>query len=1330
MASRNARADSDHWPGGGVAIITRTSSTLETLKRHNLGGIWAKITPEGKNPFHLIGLYVPTSTCYILRERPHAREELLEWASRCIERIEASNSPTVIVGGDMNVALGGIGGRRAEVRQTKSTYATFLSGWVRQHHLKPTHGTLHREKAEHTTTGVGGKGMGEPDYIFVGPALEYITIKETQVPTHAVHRPRTICATIPPPQTPVEEAPRGPPRLYIRPPYNDSTWRDPYSKDTDAWLRREKDTLLDPATTPSAMLDTINTRFMETLTNSFHQEPFFGKSKVERNYKGGEIPLRAANLLALARNFKHRASRVASSGDSAKALRLRQQAHQNQKLAAQIIMDERSRTMHKATSRLLKTDSSGFYKILESATSDLRSPDHVHIPPSDDGPAEDTFPALARQLFTETRNSVPATVPGSTEATFWDQFIPRVRESQSIPAATFGGRVTIAEAYNTIFGYTTHFPPVPCNAACSLCVTDAAHFIAHKAGLAGRPGAPLAGSKAPGPDDICAEAMSWLRDCEHNNGSTPSSPTESTRVLLADVIADFFNKLLDSGEVPDALTSSKVIALLKPRKDKIPPDATAFASYRLLSLRNLLDKVVQLIITRRLSHFMNLFGLLPPEQTGFMNHLSTEDALFIALHSTRRTAAVNSPIYNVFMDIRRAYDEVHHQSLLHILRKMGVPSNLVRLIGGLLATASGQTVINGKTSESFPQTKGLGQGGPLSPLLWNIYATPLSAFLRSDDSTGIRILQTRLHMLLYADDGFSSNNTRPRAETLLAKTKRWADAWGLELNINVGKTMFTYHDGGHNAGDQPPLQVDALGQVLFTVYYPYLGLDFDNALTLEKSMQERRDKLWHAFRRRMHSNSIIRGLPMAQQFQVLKNFMGQYASAFAPINYDNAAFAFGWGSIRVNQIRDVLQVPKFAGTSILLLYTISGIPTERAHRLKERVRVQLHFECHPHLRRTDPEGNPIQCGTSVALYRDLADEAAARGNNVPLPSLPPPPYNFISETNAAMRKYNYLHTRDSHGTLIQPQYPFEIHPITKNLEQAISYKDCKDHCHLKLPLWRARTGIFDAAPECDGMEKHCGFVTAWLTAPDDEFTRQRGAGLGTLGPSLRHPLTYASAGRWRTLVDAYRGAAALRLPPWAPEPPPTASTTADADEDPAPYANWSTYTPCPLCHHPQDSIYHAACECQHINMLYMRRDLRASTGKHIDHLTRSLNTARLRTLARPPAPQISPTEKEAIKQAGNSLVDIRSPHSELEARIYIYRLLIAAPWAARNAMEGHHIAKGIGKLFDSIPARYTDNNLIREAGNLMCNWGDRWLNRIARIRRQSIDAEQHANPTA
>ena len=197
--------------------------------------------------------------------------------------------------------------------------------WVRQHHLKPTHGTLHREKAEHTTTGVGGKGMGEPDYIFVGPALEYITIKENQVPTHAVHRPRTICATIPPPQTPVEEAPRGPPRLYIRPPYNDSTWRDPYSKDTDAWLWREKDTLLDPATTPSAMLDTINTRFMETLTNSFHQEPFFGKSKVERNYKGGEILLCAA--LALARNLKHRASRA---GDSTKALRLRQQARQGQ----------------------------------------------------------------------------------------------------------------------------------------------------------------------------------------------------------------------------------------------------------------------------------------------------------------------------------------------------------------------------------------------------------------------------------------------------------------------------------------------------------------------------------------------------------------------------------------------------------------------------------------------------------------------------------------------------------------------------------------------------------------------------------------------------------------------------------------------------------------------------------------------------------------------------------------------------------------------------------------------------------------------------------------
>jgi len=672
------------------------------------------------------------------------------------------------------------------------------------------------------------------------------------------------------------------------------------------------------------------------------------------------------------------------------------------------------------------------------------------------------------------------------------------------------------------------------------------------------------------------------------------------------------------------------------------------------------------------------------------------------------------------MDIKRAYDEVHHQSLLYILRKIGVPHNLVRLIGGLLSTAAGQTVINGVTSEWFPQSKGLGQGGPLSPLLWNIYATPLSYFLSSDESTGIRILQTRLHMLLYADDGFSSNNSRKRAQRLLSRTNMWAQDWGLELNINIGKTMFTFHDGGHDLSRQPPLQVETLGEIFHGLVYRYLGLDADNELTLDVSMDERRNKLWHAFRRKLYSNSIIRGLPMAQQLQVLKNFMGQYASAFASIDARNEAFHLGW-TIRASQIRDVLQFPNGAGTAIVLLYTLAGVPTERAHRLKERERIKLHFECHPHLERTDPEGNPLQLGTSVSLYRDLAEEAAGGGAHA---------YNFISESNTAMAHYSHLRTRDLDGTTIVPRFPFEIHTLTKNLEQAISYTDWQRECH-KDPRWRNNSGLLDAAPECDGMKKHCGFVTAWLHAPVSEFTRHGGAGLGTLGPSLRHPLAYASAGHWRTLIDAYRGAAALRLPPWAPKPPPDEDegTPGTSISPEISNNNWSAHRPCPLCQHPRDSIYHAACECQHIDMLYLRRQLRASTGKHISRLSITLDRARRRTTAKLPPPPLSLVEEEAISQACNTLVDIQDAHAELEARIYTYRLLIAAPWATRNAMEGHNIARGLGKYFDAIPARYTDNNLIRDTGNLMCNWGNRWLNRLARTRLQAIEAERASTIT-
>jgi hypothetical protein len=65
--------------------------------------------------------------------------------------------------------------------------------------------------------------------------------------------------------------------------------------------------------------------------------------------------------------------------------------------------------------------------------------------------------------------------------------------------------------------------------------------------------------------------------------------------------------------------------------------------------------------------------------------------------------------------------------------------------------------------------------------------------------------------------------------------------------------------------------------------------------------------------------------------------------------------------------------------------------------------------------------------------------------------------------------------------------------------------------------------------------------------------------------------------------------------------------------------------------------------------------------------------------------------------------------AELEMRLYTYRLLIAAPWSARNAAPTHLFASALGKVFDQMTPLHVPDTKLRKPAALMCKWAERWL---------------------
>ena len=223
----------------------------------------------------------------------------------------------------------------------------------------------------------------------------------------------------------------------------------------------------------------------------------------------------------------------------------------------------------------------------------------------------------------------------------------------------------------------------PCHPACVICKAESEQEKDFKIGRAARISSALKGSKTPGSDDIVAEAITYIATYhpEEYDAYDPLAHS-STRDLVVDIITSLFNKCLDAGEVPSDLVRAKMVALLKPAKPPGVADAKEFNCYRFLTLRNLIDKVIQILITRRVSHYLDLYGLMPQEQAGFRNYLSTISPLFISMHTTRRLATPENPIYNLYADLMKAYDKVDIPAVLYILTKMKVPANMVSLIWG------------------------------------------------------------------------------------------------------------------------------------------------------------------------------------------------------------------------------------------------------------------------------------------------------------------------------------------------------------------------------------------------------------------------------------------------------------------------------------------------------------------------------------------------------------------------------------------------------------------------------------------------------------------------
>ena len=113
----------------------------------------------------------------------------------------------------------------------------------------------------------------------------------------------------------------------------------------------------------------------------------------------------------------------------------------------------------------------------------------------------------------------------------------------------------------------------------------------------------------------------------------------------------------------------------------------------------------------------------------------------------------NAPLYIGFIDFKKAFDSLHHETLWKILRHYGLPQKIVGLISVLYKSFECSVLMDSTQTDYFPVKSGVRQGCILSPILLNI---TLDYIMRQTTQNALHGIQwtmfSQLEDLDYADD--------------------------------------------------------------------------------------------------------------------------------------------------------------------------------------------------------------------------------------------------------------------------------------------------------------------------------------------------------------------------------------------------------------------------------------------------------------------------------------------------------------------------------------------------------------------------------------------------